>query len=314
MILPRLAFLTALALAAAATPIALSAQKGSGSSYVVADNGTGHILQSANAQKKVQIGSLTKIATAMVVLDWSEAKKEDLNQLATVPASVVPLNTSNNGVGFHPGDQCSLRDLLYAALMQSDNQAAETLASHVGRAFVGNSQQPSVVAFVAQMNALARRLGMRNTRFLNAHGLDSMERSLPYSTAEDLALLTRYAMERPAFRFYVSQVDRRITFVNETGDTSYMLRNTNEALGQDQIDGVKTGATGRAGQCVIISAARAPESVQDGEKVIITPRRLNVVVLNSNDRFNMARNLLSSGWAAYDTWAAAGRPTKRSSR
>src|SRR4051812_16735446 len=100
--------------------------------YAITDSTTGYVLDSANAQKKLQVGSLTKIATAMVVLDWSEAKGQDLGQLATVPASAGPLATTQ-GVGFQPGDQCSLRDLLYAALLQSDNQAAETLADHVGR-------------------------------------------------------------------------------------------------------------------------------------------------------------------------------------
>ena len=73
---------------------------------------------------------------------------------------------------------------------------------------------------------------------------------------------------------------------------------------------MKTGATARAGQCIIVSAARAPESRQQGDEHIITPRRLNVVVLGSADRFNVASGLLQRGWRLYDSWAAAGRPTK----
>ena len=89
-----------------------------------------------------------------------------------------------------------------------------------------------------------------------------------------------------------------------------MLRNTNELLGVNAIDGVKTGTTRKAGGCVAISAARPPESRQEGEKHIITPRRLNVIVLGSADRFKVASGLLQRGWQRYDAWAAAGRPMK----
>lgn len=283
--------------------------------YVVADNTTGYILDSSNEDRKLQVGSLTKVAAAMVVLDWADAKGIDLSRMATVPNSAAPLNTTQ-GVGFQPGDQCSLRDLLYAALIQSDNQAAETLADHVGRALgapaqVKGKQNSPVVFFVAQMNALARKIGMTKTRFTNAHGLDNLEKTLPYSTAADMAKLAAYAMNRPAFRFYVSQTERKITIQTPSGEqSSYLLRNTNELVGTDNIDGVKTGMTRKAGQCVIISAAKAPESRQEGNTHIITPRRLNVVVLGSSDRFGIARQLLSKGWQLYDAWAAEGRPMK----
>ena len=151
---------------------------------------------------------------------------------------------------------------------------------------------------------------MEHTRFLNAHGLDSLERAMPYSTAEDMAKLAGYAMSNSAFRFYVSQKERKITFTAAAGEQTYMLRNTNELLGVNDIDGVKTGTTRKAGQCVVISAAKAPESVQKGTTFQITPRRLNVVVLGSNDRFNEASGLLARGWRLYESWAAAGRPAK----
>jgi D-alanyl-D-alanine carboxypeptidase (penicillin-binding protein 5/6) len=248
----------------------------------------------------------------MVVLDWADAKGQDLGQLATVPASAMALTTAQ-GVGFQPGDRCSLRDLLYACLLQSDNQAAETLAAHVGQALgAGRGKEISTVDFfVAQMNALARKLGMERTRFTNPHGLDNIERTLPYSTAEDMTRLAGYAMARSAFRFYVSQTERRITLQTVGGEpSSYLLRNTNELVRKENIDGVKTGMTRKAGPCVIISAARPPESRQEGETHIITPRRLNVVVLGSSDRFGVARQLLRKGWDLYDAWSAAGRPMK----
>ena len=301
--LTSLTFFSALLLA---LPGALRAAE---SAYVIQDNATGHILEQAHLDQKVQIASLTKIATAMVVLDWADASNSNLGQLATVPASAQNLRTSS-GVGLRPGDRSSLRDLLYAALMQSDNVAAETLAEHVGRALAGdNLSKPGTVVFVSQMNALARKLGMLRTRFLNAHGLDTLERTLPYSTAEDVAKLTRYAMENSAFRFHVAQKERRISFlIGGVEPTSYLLRNTNELIGFRSVDGVKTGTTRRAGACLVISEARPPESRKEGEIHLITPRRLNIVLLNCPDRFERAMDLLQHGWALYDAWAAGGRP------
>lgn len=274
-------------------------------SWVVADSTTGFIIDSSAPGKKLQIGSLTKVATAMVVFDWSEATHNDLGQMATVPQSAMNLG-AQRGVGFSTGDRASLRDLLYAALLQSDNAAAETVAEHVGRALDGSG----VDGFVKQMNALAREVGMTKTRFTNPHGLDDTG-AVPFSTAEDLAKLTSYAMKNPGFRFIVSQKERRIGLQTTAGEESqYLLRNTNELLGVNGIDGVKTGQTRRAGGCVIISSAKSPVSQQNGDQVVVTPRRLNVIVLGSADRFGVANGLLQRGWQLYDQWAAAGRPAK----
>jgi D-alanyl-D-alanine carboxypeptidase (penicillin-binding protein 5/6) len=118
-------------------------------------------------------------------------------------------------------------------------------------------------------------------------------------------------MKNPGFRFVVSQKERKITYFAATGEESqYLLRNTNELVGVNSIDGVKTGQTRKAGGCVIISSAKPPISVQNGDQVIVTPRRLNVVVLGSDDRFGVASGLLQRGWQLYDQWAAAGRPKK----
>src|SRR6478609_3844010 len=91
--------------------------------YVIIDAQTGFVLEQVDARDKRQVGSLTKVATAMVVLDWSEKRGGDLNQVATIPPEAF-VGTGENLVGFQPGDQVTLRDLLYAALVQSDNVAA----------------------------------------------------------------------------------------------------------------------------------------------------------------------------------------------
>ncbi len=285
---------------------------GAAEAYITIDARTGYILDQHEAEKKHAVGSLTKIATAMVVLDWANKQGGDLAQVAVVPAAALAAGGENN-LGLQPGDTMTLRDLLYAALVQSDNVAAYTLAEHVGRALLtqlppsGNAPPPSPVDyFVRQMNALAQHLGMERTRFLNPSGVDAQEK--PYSTAADMARLTRYAMEKAGFRFYVSQKEREVEFGRGPGRLRYLLRNTNELLGRDNVDGVKTGTTQRAGACLILSAARESEVVQQGTTTLVTPRRLIVVILNSPNRFEEGAAFLARGWSLYDQWAAAGRP------
>ncbi|HEX8078271.1 MAG TPA: serine hydrolase [Chthoniobacterales bacterium] len=278
--------------------------------YVLIDAQTGHVLEQVDARDKRQVGSLTKVATAMVVLDWAEKRGGDLNQLATIPPEAL-VGTGENLIGFQPGDRITLRDLLYAALVQSDNVAAYTLAHHVGAALqtvvpaAGNGGP--VAIFVGQMNFLAKSLRMERTRFVNPHGIDTGERSMPYSTAADLARLARYATAKPAFRFYVSQKERQITFSQGSQKKAYVLRNTNELLGTNGVDGVKTGRTARAGDCLILSAHREPEIRKDGGHTSVTPRNLIVVMLGSANRFGEGAQLLDRGWQLHDQWAAGGR-------
>src|SRR6266704_4705417 len=280
--------------------------------YIIVDSKTGYVLEAQEARKKTQIGSLTKIATASVVLDWAEQKSGDLNQVVTIPQEAFAGIVENN-IGFQPGDSITLRDLLYAALVQSDNIAAYTLAHHVGSQLGSllpsdvSSKLTPVDAFVAQMNALAKQLKMERTRFVNPHGIDYKVKPVPYSTAEDMARLTRYAMNKASFRFYVSQKERQISFNRAGHQLNYMLRNTNELLGKMGIDGVKTGTSARSGQCLILYANRESEVVRQGQTETVYQRHLMVVLLGSTNRFGEGTALLQRGWQLYDQWAAAGR-------
>jgi D-alanyl-D-alanine carboxypeptidase (penicillin-binding protein 5/6) len=157
------------------------------------------------------------------------------------------------------------------------------------------------------MNFLAKSLRMERTRFVNPHGIDTGERSMPFSTAADLARLSRYAMNKPAFRFYVSQKERQISFERGQQKKAYMLRNTNELLGANGVDGVKTGKTARAGDCLILSAHREAEIQKQGEHTKVNPRNLIIVMLGSANRFTEGGQLLARGWQLYDQWAAGGR-------
>jgi D-alanyl-D-alanine carboxypeptidase (penicillin-binding protein 5/6) len=279
--------------------------------YTIVDSQTGFVLDQQEPKAKRQVGSLTKVAMAMVVLDWADKRAGDLNQLAMIPPEAFA-GTGENLIGFQPGDTVTLRDLLYAALVQSDNIAAYTLANRVGEALqsivpASSGNATPVGVFVSQMNFLAKTLRMDRTHFVNPHGIDDNERSLPYSTASDLARLTRYAVNKAGFRFYVSQKERQISFNRGGKKIGYMLRNTNELLGNNGVDGVKTGRTARAGDCLILSANRESQVIKEGPKTAVIPRRLIIVILGSTNRFGEGAQLLARGWQLYDQWAAGGR-------
>ncbi len=348
--LPAFFFALVLTALSAGSAPALRAQEGVGArAYLVADAASGRILAEKDANAKLQVASLTKIATAAVVLDWAEAGKRGLDTLITIPAAATAVG-GQNPVGFQAGDQVSLRDLLYAALLQSDNIAAETLAYHVGsqiQSGESGAKATPVVRFVAQMNALARTLGMERTRFLNPTGFDAEEK--PFSTAADMARLMRYALGKASFKFFVAQKERKIAIVRAGSSLSqqppvasavppptalgpapaaaaganspapsptppnsvaYLLRNTNELLGVKNVDGGKTGQTSKAGSCLIVTAAREPlvKQISDTSSEI-TQRRLIVVVLGAPDRFRETSALIDRGTALFDSWQAAGRPS-----
>jgi D-alanyl-D-alanine carboxypeptidase (penicillin-binding protein 5/6) len=270
--------------------------------YIIVDAQTGFVLQEHESKQKRQIGSLTKIATAMVVLDWAEHRGGDLNQTVVIPPSAF-VGTLENNIGFEAGDEIPLRELLYAALVQSDNVSAYTLASYVGAIIQGpvspgqKSKLTAIDVFVTQMNALAKQLKMERTRFVNPHGVDQNVKPLPYATA----------VNKASFRFYISQKERQIAFRHAGKERRYLLRNTNELLGTQGIDGVKTGRTARAGECLVLSAVRESEIVKEGQGVKIFPRRIIVVLLGSTSRFAEGAQLVAQGWQLYDQWAAGGR-------
>jgi len=278
--------------------------------YIVFDNQTGHVLEASQRQAKLQVASLTKIATAMVVFDWAHLQNVDLS--TTIPVTDRAFtNGTTSPAGLQPGDFASLRDLLYCALLSSDNVAANALAEHVGARVPNTRGLDPVGNFVSQMNALARSLFMKRTLFLNPTGMDNLPGARPHSTAEDMARLTRHAYNDAAFKFYVSQKSRTVHILRNGADLPVAIQNTNELLGVEDIDGVKTGRTRRAGDCLIVSAERPPESRREGENVFVTPRRVTVVVLGSTDRFRDGLALLRKGWGLYDAWAGAGRPVKK---
>ena len=199
---------------------------------LVADARTGEILYGRNADRRVAIASITKLMTAIVTLEQAQSNEK---------VRVRPLATSvgESTINLEPGERIRVRDLLAAALIQSANDAAFALAAHVGRGDVGR--------FVRLMNRKAGELGLRNTHFTRPDGLDAPRH---YSTARDVLVLARAAMQEPLVRRLV-----RLRTATIAGGRS--LYTWNDLLGRfSGLFGVKTGHTDRAGWCEVAAARR----------------------------------------------------------
>lgn len=233
--------------------------------YVVMEADTGAVLAEHYPHERRSPASLTKIMTALVVLEWV-----GLDELVTVPEEVTTLRASTL-MRVPPGERLTVLDLLYGLMLPSGNDAGIALAVHVAG---------SEAAFAGLMNARAQELGMTNTRFLNSHGLDFREWGSPYTTAHDLALVTRTAMQHEPFRRIVAA--RAHTAQGVLG--SYPLRNINSFLAAYRgATGTKTGWTRRAGATIAATATR-------------NGRSLIAVALGAADRDGDARRLLDFGY------------------
>lgn len=236
--LRRLSLLLVLALlpsAALAAEESAPAPVPQAASWYLLAPGPGDVLAASRANERLPMASTTKIMTALLVLESGR-----LDERAVVPSSAAVGGTSG---GLVAGESLSVRDLLTALLIGSGNDAAITLAEHLA-----GSQD----AFVAQMNARASELGLRNTRFANPHGLDAPGH---YSTTRDLVRLGRIAMRRPLFRDLVAQQTAVIPGPNGSGIRT--LESKNDLLEiEPTADGIKTGFTSGAGRAIVARATR----------------------------------------------------------
>jgi D-alanyl-D-alanine carboxypeptidase len=284
----------------------------SASHFIIVDNETGCVLQEQGANDKFPVGSLTKIAVAITLLDWIKVSGNSLDAIAEVPTPAAPQG-QGNALGLQAGDRVTLRDLLYLTLLPSDSEAALTIANYVGSRLPNPQQLDGLSNFVAHMNALARELGMKNTLFLNSHGLPVVGNGeQPYSCAADLARLTRYGYSKPGLAFYVAQKSRDIHIQRGNKILGVTINNTNNLLGVDGIDGVKTARLASVGESIVLTSARDPEVRREGNTVYTTPRRIIVVVLGADNRATEGLELYQRGWSLYYAWAARGRPARSS--
>ncbi|MGI6777001.1 MAG: D-alanyl-D-alanine carboxypeptidase family protein [Acetivibrionales bacterium] len=219
------------------------------SSAIVIDMETGRVLYEKNAYKRRAMASTTKIMTAIVALE-----NGDVEDIVTVSKRAA--NIWGSKIHIKAGQKLKLRELLYGLMLNSGNDAAIAIAEHIGG---------SVEGFLDMMNKKAIELGAKNTCFKTPHGLDADGH---YTTAYELAMITRYALKNPEFSKIVGTKYASISIRD--------LRNTNEMLGTyPGADGVKTGYTGQAGRCLVTSATR------DGWRIIS-------VVLNCPTRYKRA--------------------------
>lgn len=230
------------------------------------DVDTGDVLWQRKGAERRPIASVTKIMTALLILETSEPGE-------MVTASAVAAAESGAELGLEPGEQVPVRDLLLALLLQSANDAAVALAEHVAG---------SVDAFVDGMNRRARELGLTDTRFASPNGLDDSG----YSTARDLVALTTAAFEERGFARIVSTRFHRIPALE--GDPRH-IQNRNALLWlYPGATGVKTGYTASAGFCLVATAER------DGLRLV------GVVLGAPGEAFSQAATLLNHGYAAYE--------------
>lgn len=251
----------------------------SAASAIAIDDRTGNILYALDATAPRLPASTAKIMTAFVALD-----RRSPGTRMTVPDGVdlVTTDVGGSAMGLAPGESLTLRNLLYGLLLPSGNDAAYTIAQNVAG---------SQAAFVAAMNATARRLGLTHTHFTNTSGLDDTGE---YTTASDLAQLARYVLARePLFATIVRTPS--YTIPATAHHPAFTLHNLNQLLGTyPGAEGVKTGTTPGAGENLVAVADR------HGARVV-------AVIMGSSDRYADATALLDYAFATAPRPSAAGR-------
>jgi len=236
------------------------------------DYASGRVIWAKNEQEKLPPASLTKILTAILILE--KGNLEDVVTVGEKPSKVEP-----SALGLKPGDKITLRDLLTAILVRSANDAAIAAAEYTS----GSEDE-----FVSQMNERAKELGALNTHFVNCHGLPAPDH---YSTALDIATLARYALNNPIFASIVALKRAEIRIWNKE-ERKLTIESTNKFLSfYPYANGIKTGYTVEAGRCLAASAKK------DGWQLI-------AVILNSKDVWKDAKTLFEYAFNNFQPYFA----------
>ncbi|MCH1624800.1 D-alanyl-D-alanine carboxypeptidase family protein [Ferdinandcohnia quinoae] len=236
---------------------------------ILIEQESGRIIYEKNAYTKMRIASITKIMTAILAIE--SGKMEDM-----VKVSSKAVGTEGSSLYLQPNEKIKLEDLVYGLMLRSGNDAAVAISEHVGG---------SIEGFVFLMNQKAAEIGMRSTEFANPHGLDDHENH--YSTAYDMAILTRYAMKNERFREISGTKVYRSPNPNEKWDRVW--RNKNKLLTKlyPYSTGGKTGYTKRAKRTLVSTASK------DGLDLI-------AVTINASNDWNDHMNMFNHGFGAYD--------------
>jgi D-alanyl-D-alanine carboxypeptidase (penicillin-binding protein 5/6) len=235
-------------------------------SAIVVDAATGAVLWEKNARVRRPMASTTKVMTAALMIE--SGRLDDV-----VTFSQHARATPYANLNAKPNEQFRMRDLLYAVMMRSSNDACVAVGEHLhGAAW----------KFAYQMTARARELGAVDTNFVTTNGLYHPNH---YSTAYDLALITRYAVQHPLFNEVTATKVRKISRSINQKDT--VIKNHNKFLSRYQgADGIKTGYVKESGRCLVASAT----ALENGN-----PWRLITVVLNSSDTYGDSARLMDWG-------------------
>jgi D-alanyl-D-alanine carboxypeptidase (penicillin-binding protein 5/6) len=221
------------------------------------DADTGEVLFYKNDKKRLYPASTTKILTALIAIEQG-----NLKDVVTVGAEVNPEESEESSAGLKVGDKLALNDLIAALLLPSGNDAARAIAVYIARNDSNNpalSTKESIDYFANLMNKKAEELGASDSHFMNPHGL---HHSNHYSTAHDLAIIAREAMQSAVFR----KIAKTTSYsVHSGGKMTVALKsflNRNQLLQKVSPNyfagatGIKTGFTDQAGYCLISSATR----------------------------------------------------------
>ncbi|MEK4223154.1 D-alanyl-D-alanine carboxypeptidase family protein [Bacillus sp. FSL W8-0116] len=210
----------------------------SAKSAVLMDQNSGRILYEKDPHEIKRIASITKIMTAIVAIESGK-----LND--TVKVSERAVHTEGSSLYLQPGEKIKLKDLVYGLMLRSGNDAAVAIAEHVGG---------SVEGFVFLMNQKAKEIGMKNTHFSNPHGLDDSDDH--FSTAYDMALLTKYAMQNKTYRKIAGTKVYKVP--DPRGDWDRVWKNKNKLLTEKYpySTGGKTGYTKKAKRTLVSTAQK----------------------------------------------------------
>jgi serine-type D-Ala-D-Ala carboxypeptidase (penicillin-binding protein 5/6) len=235
-------------------------------SAILVDAATGTVLWEKNCRQRRAIASTTKIMTATLMLESGRLDEE-------VAFSENARKTEYANLNAKPGEKFSMRDLLYAIMLRSSNDGCVAVAEHLAG---------SVPRFAQQMTGKAQDIGAVDTNFVTPNGLYHPQH---YSTAYDMALITRYAIRNPLFNDVVGSKSKVIDRTLNPKDC--LVQNHNKFLARyPGADGIKTGYVRQSGKCLVASAT----ALEAGN-----PWRLIAVVLNSGDTYGDSARLMDWG-------------------
>ncbi|MBR3815488.1 MAG: D-alanyl-D-alanine carboxypeptidase [Clostridia bacterium] len=224
----------------------------SAGSAIVMDADSCNVIFSKNADMTRSMASTTKIMTALLAIESGK-----LNCTVTAPYDILCDGTA---IGIKKGDSFTLETLVWAMLLESGNDAAQLTAI-----YLAGSQED----FSALMNSKAKEIGMNNTSFVTASGLDDENH---YTTAYDMALLASCAVKNPVFRKMCSAETKKVEYISP--DVTVTYSNHNKLLKMyDGVFGIKTGFTKKSGRCLVSACEK------DGITLV-------AVTLNAADDWN----------------------------